>query len=608
MNLPVMDKQPASTSGTPRQNGGLVPAPESFIGGIWTRLFDFFASLKLAIFLLVAMVTIFAAGTILESYYGTDAAKILIYDTVWLEALLFLLAVNLAASAFSRWPWQKKHVGFVLTHLGIIIILIGSLVTKRWMLDAQMPVQKGATESRVTLPDPMLYLFEEDGTGWQIGLKQHAFAWSGEERLTDESKAPVRVTVLDYFPKGRLHEEIVSAAQGPAALQVHLENSFMNQDLWLFSGDEARRSVQMGPARLVLSDQLMQASLAPGEDTAYLEFKWPDRMLNIPLKDSLKLPFETALEGTEYRVRLTDLYQNAMIDGGHLVEQPLKEGEAPNRAAVLFLTGPGGEEKHTVFAKHPDFPTQHGMKPSATGAQLYYRLPGGGSRGQSHELRFVPKDAKLLYQILTGPKIEQGTVETGKEIATGWMGMIFRVNAFYPAAESRRFFTAEPNTTQSTQAMPAVRVRLDSGGESKTLWLGEQMPETVVLGGKTLRIFFGRKQSKLDFKLTLRDFRVEEYPGTDRPASFESDVTLRDDFRGVQKDVTISMNNPLVYRGVRIFQASYSRTPGEPDISVFAVGFDPGIGIKYAGAVIMIAGIITMFYFKKFSSVKGFSE
>ncbi len=577
-------------------------------GGFFQKSFNFFSSIQLAIFLIAAMVTVFAAGTLIESAHGADAARLLVYDTNWLEALLLLLVINLTASAFSRWPWQKKHVGFVLTHLGIIVILAGSWATQRWMLDAQMPIQQGTTEFRVTTQDPVLFLVDENETAWQIALRKHAFAWSGEEVLAAASRAlPLRLTLLENLPKGRLHEEIVSSPNGAAALQVRLENSFMNQELWLLAKDAERSSVQMGPAHLVIADQVMEAAANTPADTDYLEFKWPDRIVTIPLKSAMALPAELALEGTPYRVRLQALYKNAMIDGKNLVEQPATDG-APNQAAVLFLTGADGEEKHTVFANYPDFPTQHGMKPSATGVHIYYRLPGGGSKKESHELRFVPQGGKLLYQIISGVKSAQGEVKTGQKIPTGWMDMTFRVNTFYPSAEVRRFFTPEPNTSQSRQAVSAVRVRADLQGESKTVWLGEQMPEAVVLGAKTFKIFFGRKRVPMNFKLTLRDFRVEEYPGTNRPASFESDVTLSDDFRGVKKNATISMNEPLVYRGVRIFQASYSRTPGEPDISVFAVGYDPGISVKYAGAVIMMAGILTMFYFRKYSTMKRFDE
>ena len=66
--------------------------------------FKFFASLRLAVFLLIVLGIAFGAGTFIESYHGADAAKALIYRTPWLSLLLILLALNLLASALDRMP------------------------------------------------------------------------------------------------------------------------------------------------------------------------------------------------------------------------------------------------------------------------------------------------------------------------------------------------------------------------------------------------------------------------------------------------------------------------------------------------------------------------
>jgi hypothetical protein len=65
------------------------------------------------------------------------------------------------------------------------------------------------------------------------------------------------------------------------------------------------------------------------------------------------------------------------------------------------------------------------------------------------------------------------------------------------------------------------------------------------------------------------------------------------------------MNNPLHRAGYTLFQASYSKDPDGKYISVFAVGKDPGITLKYGGALVMIFGIILMFWFKNPAWKKG---
>src|SRR5437588_8879468 len=88
----------------------------------WQRnaLFKFFASLKLAVVLLAVLIVGAIAGTIWESSFDAKVARAYVYGAPWFNFWLMLLVANLATSAFSRWPWRKHHVAFLVTHLGII--------------------------------------------------------------------------------------------------------------------------------------------------------------------------------------------------------------------------------------------------------------------------------------------------------------------------------------------------------------------------------------------------------------------------------------------------------------------------------------------------------
>ena len=94
----------------------------------WQRnaFFQFFASVKLAVVLLAVIIVASIAGTIWESSFDAKVARAYVYGAPWFNLWLILLAANLAGAAFSRWPWKKHHVGFLITHLGIITLLAGS--------------------------------------------------------------------------------------------------------------------------------------------------------------------------------------------------------------------------------------------------------------------------------------------------------------------------------------------------------------------------------------------------------------------------------------------------------------------------------------------------
>ncbi|MFM8316129.1 MAG: ResB protein required for cytochrome c biosynthesis, partial [Deltaproteobacteria bacterium] len=105
-----------------------------------TPLFKFFASLKLAVISILLLASVLTVATCLESLYGTRAVHVLVYGTPWFAGVLFLLGLIVLCAALIRYPWKKSQTGFVLTHLGIIVLLLGSVVTQKFGVDANMPI------------------------------------------------------------------------------------------------------------------------------------------------------------------------------------------------------------------------------------------------------------------------------------------------------------------------------------------------------------------------------------------------------------------------------------------------------------------------------------
>ena len=584
-----------------KSNEKIVGQSLFFNNEIARGIFKFCASLQLAVGTLVTLMIVLAVGTIIESRYSADAAKIMVYGASWFNLILIVLVINLACSAADRLPWKKKHIGFVLTHLGIITILAGSMATQTSAVDGQMMIEEGSSGKWVTLKQPMLYLYSQNFKEEKmLSIKERAFKWKGREKVV-ELKAKdkkTEVTITQFWPKTSSETKWVPATEGPAAVQVTLHNQRMNVTQWV-ADDAASREVKMGPATLKFASELIQPS-ADIEDKPYFEIQHGDEKLQIAVPEKSALPFEKIFENG-LSVKVLEVYGYAYVE-----ENILKEGSAPehaeNPATVIEVTMNGTTEKHTAFANFPDFPTVHGRPDSAIGVVVHYRRPNSGSKGESHELRFVSTPGGIQYQIQAGTKLQQGLVETGKDIATGWMDLQFRVEQALSHATSDLNVTPLEDDDKSELATSATEVELKSATETKKFWVVEGVHKSLMFDGGLFEIIFGRKQLPLGFEVALKDFRVKNDPGTNRPASFESDVVLKDFSRGVSIEKKISMNEPLAYRGFQIYQAGYTPNPGGKDVSVFAVGRDPGIPVKYAGAIIMVLGILLMFYTRAYSS------
>src|SRR5580658_7891622 len=112
------------------------------------KFFEFCASLKLAIVLILSLAFYLAAATFYESAYGTAAVQQVIYDSPGFILLMALLAINVMAAVVIRYPWKRKQTGFIITHAGIEILLLGCLISHRFSIDGEMSMPVGReTES-----------------------------------------------------------------------------------------------------------------------------------------------------------------------------------------------------------------------------------------------------------------------------------------------------------------------------------------------------------------------------------------------------------------------------------------------------------------------------
>lgn len=127
------------------------------------RILKFLGSVQLALPMILILAVLLATGTIVESRFSTPVAKRFVYGTWWFGGFLVLLAINLFCSAFSRFPWKKYQTGFVITHLGIICVLAGSLVTQQMGVDGQIALKEGEQGHVFQEDKPHLYYQFGDG-------------------------------------------------------------------------------------------------------------------------------------------------------------------------------------------------------------------------------------------------------------------------------------------------------------------------------------------------------------------------------------------------------------------------------------------------------------
>jgi cytochrome c-type biogenesis protein CcsB len=113
-----------------------------------SRWFRALASLKLTVVLVLLLAVVLSAGTILESLQGAEAARS-VYYAPWFFALQGLFAINVACALVDRWPRNRWRIGFAITHLSMLLILAGALMTALYKVEGRMPLWEGQDSNLV---------------------------------------------------------------------------------------------------------------------------------------------------------------------------------------------------------------------------------------------------------------------------------------------------------------------------------------------------------------------------------------------------------------------------------------------------------------------------
>ena len=117
------------------------------------------------------------------------------------------------------------------------------------------------------------------------------------------------------------------------------------------------------------------------------------------------------------------------------------------------------------------------------------------------------------------------------------------------------------------------------------------------------KLSYGSKYYTTPFRVELRDFQLDRYPGSMSPSSYAAEVTILDG--DDNKDYRIFMNNVLNYKGYRLFQSSYDK---DEKGTILSVNHDWwGTLITYIGYFILGLGFILVFLTKQ-TRYKALSE
>ena len=628
----------------------------------WQRnpVFEFFASLKLAVVLLAVIIVAAIAGTLYESSFDAKVSRAYVYGAPWFNLWLVLLGANLACSALSRWPWRKHHLAFLITHLGIITLLIGSLIGRIWGIEGTITLFKGEPPtSRLLIDERQLRVHDVDGIvkGYPAEFLHHP-PTPQHPRDLGLLASGAHLKIIDYAPtvEAKLNPKRLNDGGAPA-LHFAIATAMMNQHLdgWLLADDPQNGNFSMGLAKIELkrgsapdsgrgdSPNRPQMSTTKNmnkseeavdlEESIFAFSKAPDEQIghvgeggSVGAKVRLAQPQngnkgrvlvslgekeasfdvsenlgrDAAIAGTPFTLKIDQYWADFRIENG----KPSSLSDQPNNPAVLVtIRGkgvPAGEPEANPHGSAKDLTT--------TGGPPSMPAPGEGTPNQL--TLFIADDGTISYELASRKNGKSsGKIELDKPLPTGWADWQLTIDkTIRHAASSMDFNPVNSETTAASTDVPdGVNVQIQQNGETFERWAPAGWQIAIPTSPSPTTVAYGWKTVSLPIGLELLNFEVKRNEGSDSPAGFKSTLRIVT-ADGETTTGSCWMNHPFSYPGTwwhtwtgltyKISQASWN--PENLGQSTVQILRDPGWLLKWIGSLLVVIGVFMMFYLQPY--------
>jgi hypothetical protein len=263
-------------------------------------------------------------------------------------------------------------------------------------------------------------------------------------------------------------------------------------------------------------------------------------------------------------------------------------------------------------------------------------IPTGGSSNytilaDSRELAFINHSDPKVDDVvsISGPMLEKGGLIQDPRLPVDVQVVEYQKNTVLAAVKDGstkgpNIVTAEDggawqllprNEVSGVNAdeidMPSVQVTLFKRGTHQSLgnynlsfWFDKNLtqgikfpPQTVSVDGKAFTVEFRQQRSYKPYTIHLKEFHHDQYPGTDIPKNYSSLVQIVNPATNENRQVNISMNEPMFYSGETFYQSSL--LPGDAG-TILQVVHNPAKwhkneSLAYWGCILVALGMLLHF-------------
>lgn len=572
-----------------------------------SRAWQFLCSVKLAVIIILVLAVSCVLGTVIlqqltpEEYiqrYGVGLTKFFtavqftdVFHSYWFAFLLLLLCVNLGSCTIKRWRNTVLQIGFLLTHVSIILIMIGCFIDLQLGEKGGVNVYEGKSVN--------YYLRRGDYKKIPLDFEVHLDDFMIEKhppkfRLISyvkdkDNQAPLAVkvgkkyaikdsnytvTIKDFYPDAEYTQKPINISGDPVNPAIYVQMS-ESEDIaaegWLFAKglnwyndpDSNMRIEYFWVDNTSDFEKLTQTVEKGSLPRLGIDLEERDIHKSYPLEEGAVF----AVEGTEYKVEIKEFALDYMNR-----TKPLKDQALTNPAVMVEISGPQGVDSRWSFSKYPDY-WDKAHQTKYKDIRVTCKVPEDFNLA-SNKIRIVQNQegANAIVYIEDDKIVKIVNWEVGKECEIEGSGYQLKVAKFYPSYSVQNEVIKKSDTLNN----PAVHVEIAGPRGTVNDWILGQTP--------------AKWYPDNNFALLYEKFGMEI-------KDFKSKLRVIDKGKTVLSK-TIEVNDPLKYDGYVFYQSSYD--PEGELYSGLQVTKNPGIVVVYSGFIILCVGVVFIFYIKPF--------
>ncbi|MGE4198833.1 MAG: hypothetical protein AB7G11_17125, partial [Phycisphaerales bacterium] len=124
--------------------------------------------IRFAVPVLAFVAVALAWGTYIESTESGKAARAAVYGSWWFIGLMALVCVSLIFAVITRYPWKRKHIGFIVVHASLVALIGAGFWSLFGRIEGRIMLREGMSSNAVETEQEVIELVRHNAGTFEV--------------------------------------------------------------------------------------------------------------------------------------------------------------------------------------------------------------------------------------------------------------------------------------------------------------------------------------------------------------------------------------------------------------------------------------------------------